>query len=60
MVKVRIWDDGVTVWYLNGLCHRDNGPSVVWPDGILQWYYRDLLVTEYEHMMLMAQEQISG
>ena len=60
MVRLRIVDDGIKFWYLNELWHRANGPTICWDDGDRQWYWHDQEVTEYEHMMLLAQEQING
>ncbi len=27
-----------TEWYLNGNCHREDGPAVEWADGTKHWY----------------------
>ena len=60
MVELQIWDNGVTVWYFNGLCHRDNGPAATLASGSKWWYWHDQAVTEYEHMMLSVQEITNG
>ena len=28
----------VKVWYLNGECHRTDGPAIEYPDGIKEWW----------------------
>jgi hypothetical protein len=30
--------DGSKRWYLNGKCHRTDGPAIEWPDGSKYWY----------------------
>ena len=60
MVKLRIWSSGDKFWFLNDGWHRAHGPAIVWIDGITTWYWYDRRVSEYEHMMIVAQEQIDG
>ena len=60
MVNVYVSINGHKLWLLDGRWHRVNGPALVWANGVSEWYFYDLQVTEYEHMMLMAQETISG
>jgi hypothetical protein len=31
-------EDGDTVWLLNGMYHREDGPAVVWQNGDEDWY----------------------
>ena len=57
MVKLIIWSGGAKWWWLEYQHHRANGPAVQWSNGDREWYYRDRRVTEYELMMLSAQEQ---
>ena len=54
------WDDGTNFWYWCGLRHRVDGPAIIdndGSDGGKWWYWHGQEVTEYEHMMLSAQEQ---
>jgi hypothetical protein len=30
--------DGATVWYTDGIVHRDNGPAIERADGTREWY----------------------
>ena len=30
--------DGATIWYKNGIVHRDDGPAVELPNGTREWY----------------------
>jgi hypothetical protein len=60
MVKLHIYDNGDHHWYLNELWHRANGPAIRWNGGILYWCWQGQPVTEFEHMMLSAQEQVDG
>jgi hypothetical protein len=57
MIRLRICANGFKLWYSNFQHHRVNGPAVQWSNGDREWYYRDRRVTEYELMMLSAQEQ---
>lgn len=44
--RLAIWDKqmfhvnahGTKRWYLNGKCHRVNGPAVEYPNGDKSWY----------------------
>ena len=36
--KVKVYDDGSKFWYLNGKCHREDGPAIEWYDGTECWY----------------------
>ena len=60
MVRLRIYKSGDKYWYLNNLLHRANGPAVIWNSVNYEWFWYDHEVTEYEHMMLVAQEQSNG
>lgn len=35
---VKVYDDGSKEWYLNGKCHREDGPAIEWADGTKCWY----------------------
>jgi len=39
---VRVFDNGGTFWYLNGLRHRENGPAAEFPNGHKAWYLNGL------------------
>ena len=60
MVRLHIWSYGTKFWYSNNLLHRANGPAIILIAGgqLLYWYGQR--VTEYEHIMLVAQELING
>ena len=60
MVELRIWSSGSKFWFLNHQYHRANGPAMVWDDGYQEWFLHSKPFTEYEHMMLVAQEQSNG
>jgi hypothetical protein len=32
------WADGYKAWFLNGECHREDGPAHEYPDGTKEWY----------------------
>lgn len=36
--KVLVYDNGDKHWYLNGKCHREDGPAVECSDGSKRWY----------------------
>ena len=36
--KTVIEPDGTKKWYINGLCHRDDGPAIIYPNGSEEWY----------------------
>jgi len=38
---VKVYSDGVTYWYLNNKCHREDGPAVDY-HGDLFWYRNNL------------------
>ena len=60
MVNLRVGTAGGKYWLLNYQRHRANGPAVTWPDSSVLWCWHDQEVTEYEHMMLVAQERSNG
>ena len=31
-------DNGTKEWYLNGLCHREDGPAIEYANGDKAWY----------------------
>ena len=57
MVRLRMWDNGDRYWYFNNQRHRANGPAIINMDGSCYWFWHDQLATEYEIMMLVAQEK---
>ena len=60
MVKLRIYHDGDKFWLYNNRTHRIDGPAILWKDGPVCWFWYGQPVSEFEHMMLVAQEQTSG
>lgn len=53
-----VYNDGTKMWYCRGRRHRADGPAIEHEDGTLYWYWRSRNITEYEHMMLVEQEQV--
>jgi hypothetical protein len=39
---VKVFDDK-TEWYLNGKCHRVDGPAIEWANGDKEWWLNDNL-----------------
>jgi hypothetical protein len=35
---VKVFDNGDRGWYLNGNCHREDGPAVEYTEGSRYWY----------------------
>jgi hypothetical protein len=35
---VKVWLGGTKFWYLNGKCHREDGPAIEHADGSKFWY----------------------
>ena len=35
---VKVFNNGNRYWYLNGNCHREDGPAVEYADGTRWWY----------------------
>ena len=44
--KVKVLSNGAKVWFLNGKCHREDGPAIEYPDGTKEWYVRGKLHRE--------------
>ncbi len=60
MIRLSIWQNGNKFWFLNNKWHRAIGPAVIWKDGHRVWFWYGLPVSEFEHMMLVAQGQAYG
>lgn len=60
MVNLLIYGNGYKWWFLNDQYHRANGPTIVWTNGDRFWFWYDRRVSEFEHMMLAAQERTNG
>jgi hypothetical protein len=43
---VRVLANGDKWWYLNGKCHREDGPAYEGADGDKEWYLNDALHRE--------------
>ena len=39
--------DGSKVWYLNGRCHREDGPAIEYANGSKRWYLNGRCHREY-------------
>jgi len=48
--KVKVYEDGTKVWYLNGVHHREDGPAIERVSGINEWYLNGNSVTENDVM----------
>jgi hypothetical protein len=35
---IAIYPDGTKEWWLNGHCHREDGPAIEWSDGKKEWW----------------------
>ena len=35
---VKVYDNGTREWFLNGKCHREDGPAVEYANGNKEWY----------------------
>lgn len=46
MYDVRVWSDGTTEWFMNGVLHRENGPCIENSYGTKAWYLRGKLHRE--------------
>ena len=53
--ECKTYPNGDKVWYLNGKCHREDGPACELASGYKEWYLNGKLLTEKEH-----QEQTQG
>ena len=58
MVEFYICKNGDKYWYLDEQGHRANGPSIMLISGVRWWFWNGQQVTEYEHMMLVAQARL--
>ena len=45
---VRVYDDGSKHWYLNGKCHREDGPAIEDANGHKAWYINGKQLTKEE------------
>ena len=43
---VKVFDNGNKYWYLNGKCHREDGPAIEYANGSKLWYLNDQLHRE--------------
>jgi len=48
MKEIYFYYDG-TYWFLNGKCHREDGPAIEWNDGSKEWWLNGILYTEQEY-----------
>jgi len=53
------YTDGTQKWFVNGECHRENGPAMEWPDGKKGWYLKGVNYTEEEYNEKMNPKQES-
>jgi hypothetical protein len=49
-----VWPNGEKQWWLNGKCHREEGPAVVCPNGEKQWWLNGLIHRENGPAMVWA------
>ena len=38
---IHVNERGYKFWYLNGLCHREDGSAIEWADGDKWWWLND-------------------
>jgi hypothetical protein len=36
--ELKVYPNGYREWYLNGKCHRQDGPAIEHSDGTREWY----------------------
>ena len=62
MIKytVEAYDNGTKFWYLNGKCHREDGPALEGADGTKSWYLNDKRLTEQEHKKATTKATCAG
>ena len=46
--KVKVYEDGLKEWFLNGERHREDGPAYEWADGTKAWFLNGQRLTEQE------------
>ena len=52
--EVKVFDDGIKFWWLNGKRHREDGPAVDDPNGTKEWYLNGKKYTEEEFNKKMS------
>jgi hypothetical protein len=45
---VKVFPDGTQTWWLNGKCHREDGPAYIDSNGTQEWYLNGIKLTEDE------------
>ena len=58
--KVRVYRDGETYWYLNGVLHCEHGPAIQYSDGYDEWYLNGKLFTEANHKTATSKSTCDG
>jgi antitoxin component YwqK of YwqJK toxin-antitoxin module len=56
--KVKVDDGGNKFWYLNGKCHREDGPAIEYADGNKYWYLNGVELSEEEFKKRTAKEVV--
>jgi hypothetical protein len=61
---VKVYEDR-TLWFLNGKCHREDGPAIEHPNGTKSWYINGKQLSEAEfinktQIIEMTVEEISN
>ena len=56
---IAIDENGHKKWYLNGECHREDGPAIEWFNGNKSWFLNDKCYTEDEYKKEMAKRSSS-
>ena len=46
---VEVYENGAKYWYLNGKCHREDGPAVEYANGDKRWFLNGKKYTEAEY-----------
>ena len=46
--KVKVYENGAKCWYLDGKCHREDGPAIEYANGDKCWYLNGKRLSEEE------------
>jgi hypothetical protein len=47
--EVKVFSDGTKKWYLNGKCHREDGPAIEYSYGPKFWFLNDVKYSEEKY-----------
>ena len=58
--KVEVYPNGDKFWYLNGKCHREDGPAIEYADGTKYWYLNGERMSKAEHKKATSKPTCEG